>query len=93
MKKKKYLNFYKRCMKTGWMPKDGLCNNFPTSTLLKRFDIDGTCAGGYWGHTGESFYNDPLFRSTPYYWHQRESSFSTLRQTVVLLMAAQKGEL
>jgi len=73
-KSSKYLEFYKECMKTGRMPKDGLCHNFNNDRLLKLFHAD-RC--GYWAFTGwNNFFTlDDI-----------QYKFNPLRQTIVLLM-------
>jgi len=96
MKKKegKYLKFYKECMETGKLPihedgdYGGLCfcldkdENF---TLLKPIND-----GGYWAYDGSNIYEEDLDRKTAPIVKQK---FTTLRQTIVLFMAAMNNEL
>lgn len=96
MKNKKYLRFYKDCIKTGEMPCWGLCaalgvfsnlEFIPEFALIMPTDsdfmelIDGGLAHVYWGSglsPGDA---------------ARKYTFTPLRQTLVLLMAAIAGEL
>ena len=87
--KKKYLSFYKKCIKTGRMPHLGLCSNFlgderldlfePTTKDLKSLRKEGLSIL-YWG------------AGLPPY-PGSGTSFTPLRQTIVLFMAAMNGEL
>lgn len=93
-KKKRYLDFYNEFIKTGKMSNDGLCNVFGEKALnlfVPEYDTyfnyakyGDTLATSYWGY-GYDFYEvaDDNVRY----------SFTPLRQTIVLLMAAMNDEL
>lgn len=85
----KYIEFYEQCMATGKMPDSGLCFALPPELNGEILDMvkptiedrevlrnEGSPVN-YWGN--ESYAN-------------RLSSFTPLRQTLVLLMAAIAGE-
>lgn len=85
-KRKKYLEFYNKCMTTGVMPYKenketcgGLCSIFPRSEELKLMSPDDKRLW-YWGHSDE-------------YWNGDGTTFTELRQTIVLFMAAMNNEL
>jgi hypothetical protein len=95
----RHLNFYKKCFKTLDMPKPGLCRcadcGLICESTLKEFTptdsdhdqnvIEGTMdlfhPNGYWG-AGLNISEDC-----------RGDSFTPLRQTIVLFMAAMNNEL
>lgn len=96
----KHLDFYYECMATGRLKEaygSGLCGNAlyfyidkklldlftPTAEDEKTLDDEG-CSIGWWG------YEVPLFKSSV---DERLHSFTPLRQTIVLFMAAINGEL
>jgi hypothetical protein len=97
MKKKKYLDFYKKCMKTGYMPKsslngmnNGLCGNFgekvmeifePTIENCREYCV---VSWGYWAADRELVMDDPD------YWH---TGFGPTRQNIILFLAAMNNEL
>jgi hypothetical protein len=96
MRKKKYLDFYKKCMETGSMPKsslngmnNGLCGNFgekvmeifePTIENCREYNV---VSWGYWAA-------DRKVDENPDYWC---TGFGPTRQNIVLLLAAMNGEL
>jgi hypothetical protein len=82
--KKKYLKFYKECMKTGRMPHSGLCMHFDGDPLFDLFSIDQPCFR-YWAYDGEPI---PLM-----FVDYAKYKFTPFRQTIVLLMAAMNNEL
>lgn len=88
MKKKKvYLPFYHSCMITELIPKEGLCNCFDKDDKLLPLFIEEDKKWQYWGYDGNKKWvldgNNDEIRFT----------FTPMRQTVVLLMAAMNGEL
>jgi hypothetical protein len=100
----KHLEFYKQCMQTGYMPNEwhgfgtGLCgaadhqqidkdilNLFsPTKEDMYRL-WDHGLSTGWWGYEGDAW----DYAS----WPERSFGFTTLRQTIVLFMAAINDEL
>lgn len=86
-RKRKYYDFYIECMATGFMPKMGLCNNFPKNHKLELFkptieDVyENEIHIATWGY---------FLRSCP---GEQEDAFNTIRQTVVLFLAAMNNEL
>jgi len=85
-----YLDFYYKCMKTGRLPNDGLCNYFGffigdnmTFDLMRPHvsELENTGEMGYWGMDG--------FKEE----ERNGYDFTPLRQNVVLFMAAMNGEL
>jgi hypothetical protein len=88
----KHLKFYKDCMSTGRLPDFGLCYSLGgrllqlfTPTIEEKFQLEdeGLCPI-YWAYgVSDDFKND----------EERWHSFSSLRQTIVLLMAAINNEL
>lgn len=106
-KTKKHLDFYKSCLETGVLPISsivlegikgrcsGLCGcaseNFIDKSLLNLLtptqeDKDklrmAHSSVGWWGFEGNT-----------YVWSIKEHEFTTLRQTIVLFMAAMNNEL
>ena len=94
MKKAKYLPLYYKWMETGrikdahnYGPSGGLCNTIIGHRTMKIFEptdsdfIEYNIHTLFWGHGGSSC--DP----------KRVYSFSELRQTIVLLLAAMNDEL
>lgn len=87
----KYLKFYKKCVKTGKIPKNGLCECLPQKSidLISPSSEDlvileeEELLTGYWG-SGLRYYNLP---------HDKAYKFTPLRQTLVLLLAAINNEL
>jgi hypothetical protein len=94
---KKYLKFYKKCMKAGSLPDDGLCLSLirrgredkklalfePTSADNSMILVEGT-SYGYWA-SGLLTHPDNL--------NERMYGFTPLRQTIVLFLAAMNNEL
>lgn len=86
-KKTPYLDFYKKHVKSGRLPMAGLCDCLDDEFKDFYNPIMGGCSflremTGYWGHGDvEAMFLDRMYEFTP------------LRQTLVLLMAAYKGEL
>jgi len=89
--KKKHLAFYKKYAATGTIPENGLCQCSgidlellklfrPTKDVEKKLFISDQ-AYGYWG-SGLSIYDNNKYRS-----------FTPLRQTIILFMAAMNKEL
>jgi hypothetical protein len=85
----KYLRFYIDCMQCNSMPKDGLCNSLaddllvlfePTEQDAMELTEEGKSVV-YWG--------SGCTKENPQRWYK----FSTLRQTIVLFMAAINNEL
>lgn len=81
MKRKKYLSLYKKWTATGRMNADGLCNSEigkdELFQLFKPFESDD-------------------WRNGSFYWGNVDGwgfYFCSLRQNIVLLMAAMNGEL
>lgn len=93
----KYLKFYKDCMKTGVLPKNGLCHSIG-KRAVKMFTPSSY---EYWGHdNGEDpsdYYWGYAAGDYEIYWpydiDKISMSFSPMRQNVVLLLAAMAGEL
>ena len=92
MKKKKYLPLYFKWMRSGRLNDEGLCCNElgdnlklfePTEVDTARLIRAGHCHI-FWGSGGGC--NDP-------YIHGEEYDFTTLRQTIVLFLAAMNDEL
>lgn len=83
MKKKKYLPLYEKWIKTGRLPNNGLCAIFPQDELFDLIDPEEGAHETYWGYEGSMKVPDLTM------WYE----FTTLRQNVVLLMAAMAGEL
>ncbi len=92
-KKKKYLEFYEKCMVTGELPnRKGLCNEFgyrygsdeKENPDLNVFYPPAGEYTTYWG-----FGLDLIGNNT----HKESIAFTPLRQTIVLFMAAMNGEL
>lgn len=92
MKKKKYLEFYEQCMNnSGMMSAPGLCDALgafnPVLQLFEPTDENRTelqrkdLSTWYWGSGMR--YDNP----------NRAGTFTPLRQTIVLFMAAMEGEL
>jgi hypothetical protein len=80
--KKKYLKFYKECMKSGRMPDAGLCFVFGNDDLFNSmFAYQMECF--YWGYNGTDKYNRNKVAFT----------FTPMRQTIVLFLAAMNNEL
>lgn len=88
----KYLEFYKRCLKTGELPSSGLCGTFYED--MKYFDPPKHPLyydNWFWAYDGEpygSWCNIPVRKQL-----QISYKFTPLRQNIVLLMAAMAGEL
>lgn len=85
-KKRKYYDFYVKCMDSGEMPKYGLCGNFPFDEKLELFEpTRKNCL---------EYHVQPW-----YYWGSVEPGayaareFNETRQTIVLFLAAMNGEL
>lgn len=84
----KYLPLYYRWMKTGRLPKDGLCRCFPDDSFLNLITPGPEIRSVmYWGYRGEDISDDYFYALNRLY------EFSPLRQNIVLLMAAMAGEL
>lgn len=95
MRNKKHLAFYNKCLETNQLPKsDGLCSCARAGLISKKLlDLlrpndedslllrDTGMAYGYWG-SGLSINDDNKYKQ-----------FTTLRQTLVLFMAAMNNEL
>jgi hypothetical protein len=96
MSNKKHIEFYEACMKTGKTPNSGLCNctgpgwGGLNEELLKLFEPNkqekrqleySGMSYVYWASGVKIDHPDA-------YW-----TFTSLRQTIVLLMAAMSGEL
>lgn len=99
----KHLQFYMDCMKNKGMPRAGLCAcaesgiisvfilhrfipNHEEITLLYEGQYLIACnKDGYWGAGTKA--------NNSYNIHEREHGFTSLRQTIVLFMAAINGEL
>lgn len=93
-KQKNHLAFYEKCMINGTMPHDGLCKNLdyeflqlfnPTSSEREILFLENT-SRIYWG------YGVPYDAQT-YNEDELCYGFTTLRQTLVLFMAAMNNEL
>lgn len=85
---KKYLKFHDQCLLTGWMPKEGLCGCFPNDNHLKHFD-PGPDRNGFdyfWAFDGND--NRIELDST-----MIAHCYTTIRQNIVLFMAAMNNEL
>ncbi len=86
-----YLEFYKKCLKTGKIPGAGLCGckEIDRRLLGGLFKMDGFKfgIGMYWG----SGYDAETYMSVGCYevWH----NFTPLRQNIILLLSAYSGEL
>ena len=92
MKKKKYLEFYERTIKTGKLPKNGLCFCFIDDDYLKLFSPGKM--GGYWGYYMEFYDHVVLTQDVDKELSDRLcNEFNPLRQTIVLFMAAMNNEL
>ena len=87
---KKYLDFYQKYAKKGVLPTNGLCASFRDDELFRLIDPDEGERISYWGYDG--IIRDGLETVSPPY-HDEHYGFTSLRQTVVLLMAAMNGEL
>lgn len=94
----KYLEFYKSCMATGKLPDWGLCCSLEGRAKLfedlfpdPEEDERDNFTNSFWGYNGEPIQTDKLNGS----WVDSEyaRSFTPLRQTIVLLLAAINGEL
>jgi hypothetical protein len=100
----KHLYFYKQCMKTGYLLNKephgptGLCGAaewnqidneilglFKPSTEEEYILIDQGLSTGWWGYEGDAWDYE--------HWYERSFGFTTLRQTIVLFMAAINDEL
>jgi hypothetical protein len=100
-KNKKHLNFYKRCMKTGYLPEvgvGGLCSCATRKLIsvrnLEKFEPTSNdytdleyegFAVGFWAY-GRRCSHSEFSRDAQY-------QFTPLRQTIVLFMAALNNEL
>lgn len=86
-KKTPYLDFYNLCMKTGLMPKDGLCNS------LREFGYG--CDQFIPLHNEADFFMYWGSDQTAGKVNMREHmfAFNPLRQTIVLFLAAMNNEL
>lgn len=89
----KFLDCYNKWMKTGRMPKDGLCNSLPDQLIeskawkmCKRTKYDTTVKEAYWAYEFDT--NDPQYNDDDHHY-----AFTPLRQTLILLAAAINGEL
>lgn len=85
--KKKYLKFYEDCMTTGELPDYGLCNSIESydGELMLFEPPSGLFSPyDYWG-----FGENPEHLSS----YVVATKFTTLRQTIVLLLAAMNDEL
>jgi len=91
MKKKKYLPLYYKWMETGEIEQNGLCASLDFDTIEEVFDPEGKL-GGYWGYDGRAIYG---IEHNKYYLSYRELTreFTSLRQTIVLFLAAMNDEL
>lgn len=92
----KYLEFYESCMKTGKLPKAGLCNCIPEDEMDIMHPGEDYSHPSYyydwhWAYDGE-FYNS-WYSKTDVEKVSLSFSFTPLRQTIVLLLAAINGEL
>lgn len=91
----KYLPLYKKWIINGKLPHSGLCNCFEgldnVLRLFEKYDSH-SCSGyaWYWGYDGV-FYDFGDISKRKQMAIKRE--FTTLRQNIVLLMAAMAGEL
>jgi len=86
-----YLKYYREWMKAGRLPKKGLCNStkYRDRVLLNLFaPYDNKWRNlFYWGFNGN------LKIDHGHDTQERRYSFSPIRQTIVLLMAAMNNEL
>ena len=89
MKNTPYLDFYYHCMKTGLMPTWGLCNKFKHCELFKLIDPEVGHNITYWGFELPW----PKKAANPNYMDEVRFSFTPLRQTIVLFLAAMNNEL
>ena len=87
---KKYLEFYHKCMKTGRLPKTGLCYCFDHNEDIKLFYPPSD--NGFWGYDGRNipglYFKE--FGVSPY---DLRFAFTPLRQNIVLFLAAMNNEL
>lgn len=91
-KVKKHLRFYEFCMEIGELPAYGLCvcakRGYIDNLIWEEYMIPLGNASlidfTYWGYDGKFFNRGNYTYAT---------KFTPLRQTIVLLMAAIKGEL
>lgn len=95
----KFLECYNKWMKTGRMPKDGLCNSLPDQLIESeawkmckrtKYDTIVECEV-YWAYEFDT--NDPQYNYDKYNYDDRYYAFTPLRQTLILLAAAINGEL
>lgn len=97
-KKTPYLNFYYKCIEKGEIPyrvaektSGGLCSIFGKRRVFKLITPhEGTTANNdswYWGYSVDGD------TSWQYHLGHKDTSFTELRQTLVLLMAALNNEL
>jgi hypothetical protein len=85
-KQTKYLDFYKKCMKTGVLPERGLCSCCEIEDdMIKLFKPYEGFSLAYWGYNGDEYW-----WATSVY---EKYAFTKFRQTIVLLMAAMNNEL
>lgn len=82
MKNKKYLPLYKAWMKTGRLPKRGLCPSVGGTLLARLFKPEWASSYCFWLSNDEDCCPEFVARN-----------FNTLRQNVMLLMAAMNNEL
>lgn len=85
MEEIKYLPLYYKWMESGYIDSRGLCDYFGRDGLFLL--IGNGDQHGYWGARQSPEYKSEM--ST----YDYVSKFTTLRQTVVLLMAAMNDEL
>lgn len=90
MKKKKtpYLDFYKKCMETGRIPDNGLCNCFESQLFEYVKPLLNERQFGY-PHNYWAFGED----TTNLVSLEVAQRFTPLRQTIVLFMACLNNEL
>lgn len=88
-----YLEFYKKCMKTGRLPKSGLCgsmDSYESVNLFQGYHPQYTY-NWHWGYNGEPY---PVWDTISKRMQRKiEFEFTPLRQTVVLFLAAMNNEL
>lgn len=82
MKKKKYLPLYEKWAQDGRIPKRGLCPSIGGTIVLRLFKPAWASRYTFWLSNDEDCYPDFI-----------EHNFNTLRQNVVLLLAAMNNEL
>jgi hypothetical protein len=87
-KNKRFLNFYKYCVKIGALPSTGLCASFSSGELdLFKPDFESPHTSiYYWAYKGTPIWPSELT-------DDQKREFTPFRQTIVLLLAAMNNEL